>query len=91
MMIYKNAKLRLLKIFISGIKFNSHVCDKNVETKVIMIRETKKKLEKEIGCKFLEDATIVNRGFNNIRFREDRWDCFFLTALSNFTGKYSRN
>lgn len=42
MMIYKNAKLRSLKIFLSGIKFYTHVCDKNVETIVIMIRETKK-------------------------------------------------
>lgn len=73
MMIYKNVKLRSLKIFISSIKFNTHVWDKNVETIAIMIRETKK-LGKQIGCKFLEDATIVNHGLNNIRFREDWWD-----------------
>lgn len=39
----------------------------------------------------LEDATIVNHGLNNIRFREDCWDRFFLTVLSKFTGKYSRS
>lgn len=47
MMIYKNAKLRSLKIFISGIKFNTHVCDKNAETIVIMIRETKKNRKRD--------------------------------------------
>lgn len=41
MMLYKNVKLRSLKIFLSSIKFNTHVWDKNVETIAIMIRETK--------------------------------------------------
>lgn len=38
MMIYINVKLRLLKLFIFGIKFNIYVCYKNVEIIVIMIR-----------------------------------------------------
>lgn len=75
-MIYKDTKVGSFKIFISSIKINTHVCDKNVETIAIMIEETKNQ-EKRMGFKFLEDATIVNHGLNNIRFREDRWDCFF--------------
>lgn len=64
------------------------MCDKNAETIVIMIRETKKKLEKVIGCKFLEDATIM--GWTTLGSGRVG-GIGFLTVLSKITGKYSRN
>lgn len=40
-MIYKDIKVGLFKIFILSIKINIYVCDKNVEIIVIMIEEIK--------------------------------------------------